>query len=65
VFTRVEHVMTAVQMNPAWQSLNVLVMEGSVVLGDLEEGEWLGINPWSEREFKLPPTLSTNLPPAR
>ena len=64
VFTRVEHVATAVQMNPSWQSLQIWAMDGSVVLGDLEEGEWLGINPWSGREFKLPATPLTNVPPA-
>ena len=54
VFTRLEHVVEAVRMNPAWQSLQVLQMEGSVIIGDLEPGEWLGINPWSGHEFKLP-----------
>ncbi len=62
VFTRIEHVLSAVAMNPAWQSLQVLQMEAHVVLGDLEEGEWLGINPWSGKEFKLPAaSLSSDL----
>jgi tetratricopeptide (TPR) repeat protein len=60
MFTRVEHVVAAVQMNPAWQSLQMVQMEGSVISGDLEEEEWLGINPWSGHEFKLPPISSTN-----
>jgi hypothetical protein len=54
VFTRLEYVVGAVQINPAWASLQVLIMQGSVVMGDLEEGEWLGINPWSGHEFKFP-----------
>jgi len=65
VFTRLEHVVTAVQMNPAWQSLQVLQMEGSVIYGDLGEGEWLGINPWSGREFKLPLTSTPHQEAAR
>jgi putative sterol carrier protein len=55
VFTRLENVVSAVVMNPAWQSLQVVQMQSHAVLGDLEEEEWLGINPWSGREFKLPP----------
>jgi hypothetical protein len=47
-------VVEAVRMNPAWQSLQVLQLEGSVIMGDLEADEWLGINPWSGHEFKLP-----------
>jgi tetratricopeptide (TPR) repeat protein len=54
VFTRLEYVVGAVQMNPSWSSLIVVIMQGSVLMGDLEEGEWLGINPWSGHEFKLP-----------
>jgi tetratricopeptide (TPR) repeat protein len=65
VFTRLEHVETAVQMNPSWQSFQVLQMDGSAVLGDLEEGECLGINVWSGHEFKLTAPPSTNLPSAR
>ena len=37
VFTRVEHVATAVQMNPKWQSLQVIEVDGQVLLGDLDE----------------------------
>ena len=55
VFTRLEHVVSAFVTNPAWQSLQVLQMEAPVVLGDLQENEWLGVNPWSGKEFKLPP----------
>ena len=55
VFTRRKHVATAVEMNPTWQSLQVVLMAGAVVLSDLEPDEWLGINLWSGREFKLPP----------
>ena len=55
VFTRAESLMGAVEINPGWSSLEILEMESRTVLGDLEEGEWLGINPWSGREFKLPP----------
>jgi tetratricopeptide (TPR) repeat protein len=55
VFTRIEHIIPAVIMNPTWQDLSVLQMESGVVLGDLEAHEWLGINPWSGKEFKLPP----------
>jgi tetratricopeptide (TPR) repeat protein len=29
-------------------------VESQVLLRELEQGEWLGINPWSGREFKLP-----------
>jgi hypothetical protein len=29
-------------------------VESHVVLRELEQGEWLGINPWSGREFVLP-----------
>ena len=58
VFTRAEFLMGAVEVNPEWSSLQILDMESRTVLDDLddlEEGEWLGINPWSGREFKLPP----------
>jgi tetratricopeptide (TPR) repeat protein len=55
VFTRGEYVQAAVQMNPAWASLYVLKVSGAVVMTDLADKEWLGINPWSGHEFKLPP----------
>ena len=55
VFTRVEFLMRAVEVNPGWSSLQIVEVETQAVLRDLEEGEWLGINPWSGREFKLPP----------
>ena len=42
--------MGAVEINPGWSSLEILEMESRTVLGDLEEGEWLGINPWSGRD---------------
>jgi tetratricopeptide (TPR) repeat protein len=59
VFTRMEYVAAAVRMNPSWGSLNVLPMYGRMVMGDLGEGEWLGINMWSGHEFKLPPAAAT------
>jgi hypothetical protein len=60
-FTRIEHVAAAVAMNPAWQWLHVLGIDGAVILQDVGPGEWLGINPWSGHEFKLP---SAGWPPA-
>ena len=58
VFTRLEHVIAAVQMNPTWQTLQIVEVEGAAILADLEAHEWLGINPWSGREFKLPATVA-------
>jgi hypothetical protein len=56
VFTRLEHVLSAVKVNPSWRELQVLEVEGALVLGDLDfdSMEWLGINLWSGHEFKLP-----------
>ena len=54
VFTRAAFIASAVEMNPNWGALQIVEVDGSVVLSDLDEGEWLGINPWSGAEFKLP-----------
>jgi transcriptional regulator with XRE-family HTH domain len=54
VFTRMDLLMAAVQINPFWRELQAIEVEGSVLLGDLGSEEYLGINAWSGREFKLP-----------
>lgn len=55
VWTRVDHLLRALDMNPAWSTLTVFVVTGSVVFDDVAADEWIGINAWSAHEFKLPP----------
>ena len=57
VFTRLDYLMVAVQMNPEWRALHIVEVEGHIILRELDAREWLGINPWSGREFKLPGRL--------
>jgi hypothetical protein len=35
------------------ESLHVLLLSGTTALEDLDRSEWLGINPWSDRETDL------------
>jgi len=58
VFSRLEYVDEAIRWNPSWEALDVLDMHGSAIMADLDYDEWLGINPWSITEFKLPPRSS-------
>ena len=58
VFTRMDLLMAAVQANPSWRELQAVVVEGRVLLEDLRSEEYLVINPWSGRQFKLPQTTA-------
>ena len=60
VFTRTEHVATAVRMNPTLGDLLMFEVSGSEALGYLDPDEYLAINPWSEREFKLAATSNAS-----
>jgi len=57
VFTSFEHLKRAVQLNDhlRWRELQAIEVKASAVLTDLDPGEFLGINPWTDHEFKLPP----------
>jgi hypothetical protein len=56
VFTRYHYADEAIFMNPSWLNCEVFALEWAQVCRDLERHEWLAINPWSSREFKLPPS---------
>jgi transcriptional regulator with XRE-family HTH domain len=55
VFTSMENMMSAVAVNPHWAAeYKGIVLEGSDLLGALTGDEFLVINPWSDREYRLP-----------
>ena len=65
VFTHAEHLDAAYEVLPELQWLHVVSVDGDVLLGDLGRDDWLGINPWSGREFRLRPAKGSPQPSER
>jgi hypothetical protein len=58
VFTRPDALRNALREHPDWQRQSILELKGDELLTGRSEEVWLVIDPWSPREFELPPKTS-------
>jgi antitoxin (DNA-binding transcriptional repressor) of toxin-antitoxin stability system len=56
VFTRVDVLREALIRNPSWQSLAVLRLSGKELVLNVDPDVTIVIDPWSDREFRVPHT---------
>ncbi len=56
VFTRVDVMRSALLRNPAWQSLDILLVSGEELVQNVDPDVTIIIDPSSELEFRVPPS---------
>jgi PHD/YefM family antitoxin component YafN of YafNO toxin-antitoxin module len=56
VFTRVDVLRSALIRNTDWQSLAILQLNGKELIQNVDPDVTIVVNPWSDREFRVPPT---------
>ena len=56
VFTRVDVMRSALLRNPAWQSLDILLVNGEELVQNVDPDVTIIIDPSSELEFRVPPS---------
>ncbi|HEY5816046.1 MAG TPA: SseB family protein [Solirubrobacterales bacterium] len=56
VFTKVDVMRSALLRNPAWQSLDVLLVNGKELVQNVDPDVTIIIDPLSELEFRVPPS---------